>query len=124
MGAMMFLLMRAINTRLSVVLTTSAMRNAHQTIFTLPVRLSSHAIGISTTSWRQTEMMRLYTPLPNAWNTELSTMPMPASRKWGQMIRSAGMPMASMASLAAKRFSSRPGANWNTQKPMSMMHSA
>ena len=33
MGAMMFLLMRAINTRLSVVLTTSAMRNAHQTIF-------------------------------------------------------------------------------------------
>ena len=90
MGAMMFLLMRAINTRLSVVLTTSAMRNAHQTIFTLPVRLSSHAIGISTTSWRQTERMRLYTPLPNAWNTELSTMPMPASRKWGQMIRSAG----------------------------------
>ena len=70
------------------------------------------------------ETVRLNTPLPSAWNTELSTMPAPASRKWGQMMRSAGTPMASMASLAAKRPSSLSGRNWKMQKPTSMMHSA
>ena len=40
------------------------------------------------------------------------------------MMRIAGMPMASMASLAAKMLSTCPGANWNTQKPMNMTSSA
>ena len=51
-------------------------------------------------------------------------MLMPASRKWRQMMRSAGTPMASMASLAAKKLSSLSGANWNSRKPISMMPSA
>mgnify|MGYP000948284023 CR=1 FL=1 len=42
-------LMRAMKTRLSARLTTSAMMKAHQTMFTSPVWLSSHAAGISTT---------------------------------------------------------------------------
>ena len=59
-------LMRAIKMRLRVRLTTSAMMKDHQTIFTSPVRLSSHAAGMSTTSWRQMETVRLNTPLPSA----------------------------------------------------------
>ena len=43
-------LMRAMKTRLSARLTTSAMMKAHQTMFTSPVRLNSHAAGMSTTS--------------------------------------------------------------------------
>ena len=90
------------NARLSTQLNTSATRKAHQTQFTLPLRLSSQATGSSTASWRQIEMIRLNTPLPSAWNTDDSTTPMPASRKCSEMVRSAGTPMASMASLAAK----------------------
>ena len=48
----------------------------------------------------------------------------PASKKCRQMMRMAGMPMASMASLAAKMLSTSPGANWKMQKPASMMPSA
>ena len=40
-------LMRAMKTRLSARLATSAMMKAHQTMFTSPVRLSSHAAGMS-----------------------------------------------------------------------------
>ena len=40
------------------------------------------------------------------------------------MMRKAGMPMASMASLAAKMLSTLPGANWKMQKPRNMMASA
>ena len=90
----------------------------------MPVWLSSQAAGSRTTSWRQTETMRLNMPLPSAWKVEDRMMLMPASRKWKQMVRMAGMPMASIPSLAAKKLSSLSGANWNRQKPMSMMPSA
>ena len=121
---MTVLLMRAKNARLSSRLTTSAIRKAHHTLFTLPVRARSQAAGSSTTSWRHMETIRLNTPLPSAWNTDPITMPMPASKKCGQMMRSAGMPMASMASLAAKMPSTLSGKNWKMQKPISMMPSA
>ena len=34
-------------------------------------------------------------PLPSAWKVEDRMMLMPASRKWKQMMRRAGLPMAS-----------------------------
>lgn len=124
MGSMIFLSRRAKNTKLRVTLTSSAMTKDHHTIFTLPVLLSSQAAGSRTTSWRQTEMIRLNMPLPSAWKVEDRMMLMPASRKWKQMMRRAGLPMASMASLAENRPSSLSGRNWNSRKPTSMMASA
>ena len=68
--------------------------------------------------------MRLNKPLPRAWNTELSTMLVPASKKCRQMIRMAGMPMVSMAWLAENRPSTWPGKNSKMQKPSTMIPSA
>ena len=103
---------------------SSAMGKDSQTRSRLPVRERSHAAGSSTTSWRQTETVRLYMGLPMAWQTDPAMMQNPARGKWMPMIRRAGLPMASMSGEASKRESSVPGTSSNSAKPTAMMHTA
>ena len=60
-------------------LTSSAMGKLHQTIFTLPLRLSRYAAGSRATIWRHREEMVEYAPLPRAWKDALSTMQIAAT---------------------------------------------
>ena len=66
----------------------------------------------------------LRTPLPNAWKVEEDTTQKPANTKLTQMVRRAGMPMASISSEALKRLRSWPGKSSATARPTSMMEIA
>ena len=66
----------------------------------------------------------LYTPLPSAWNTEPQTIQKPANRKLILIIRSAGMPIASMVSEASNEENNCAGNTWNTTRPTAIRATA
>ena len=100
---------------------TSAIGKDHHTRFSTRNRDRMYAAGSSTTSWRISENIRLRNPCPSAWNAEEETTQKPAKVKLRLMIRSAGIPMASMSSEASNSRSRSLGISWNTASPISIM---
>ena len=109
---------------LSVMETTSASGNAHHTAC-IPKDIDKrYASGIRVTSCLHTEVIRLYTPLPMAWNTEPKQIQIPAGRKLRLMILRAGMPSSNISEDALKKDSNVLGANWNRRNPKPIRPSA
>ena len=106
----------------------SAMTKLHHTAPTSWVSvLRSQALGTSSTSCRQREMIREYMPLPTAWKTVDSVMPTAAGRKHQQMVRRAGTPMAVKAASppsCSKRDSSASGKRRKAAMPTPRMAAA
>ena len=108
----------------AVKLATSAMGNAHHTIFTSPLRLKRYAAGSSATIWRQREVMVEYMPLPSAWKEALKTMQMAATGKWMLMIRKAVLPSSTKVGESSKILNSTPGIKVKARNPNTMKHTA
>ena len=103
---------------------TSAIKNAHHTLFTAPVCASSQAAGIRTTSCLITETISEYMLCPKAWKTELNTMPTAASGKWTAIVRSAVIHMPFISSEALNISRRVPGISSKVIVPINIIPKA
>ena len=96
----------------------------HHTADNPPTFARIAAAGRMIKSCLVAEMIRLYTPFPNAWNTEPTIIQNPANRKLRHMILSAGTPIASISLDALNIPKSCAGKIMNSASPRSIMTTA